>query len=50
MSIPFTNMCHENILQITLVANNYPALFYIKGAKWQGLIVKCAEIAILETI
>ena len=28
------NDCPDHILQIALMANKYPTLFYLKGARW----------------
>ena len=42
--------CPNGILQIALLANKYPTLFYLKAARRRWLRVNCAEITKLETI
>ena len=42
--------CPDHILQIALMANKYPNLFYLRGARRWWWRVICAEIAIFETI
>ena len=42
--------CLNHIPQIALVANKYPTLFYLKGAKGRWIRVISAKIAIMETV